>query len=86
MNMTQALPDEVVLSDGYNSVRDIAEKVVEKTAEAQDVPVEELETVPVTAIDEAEMPEAIENSKEVSQETWDLIRSLVQSEVNAILN
>lgn len=77
------IPDEVELADEYETVEDIAEAVIEKSAEAQDVSKDGLDTIIINAIDEAEMPLAIENSDEISQESWDRMRYLIKREVQA---
>lgn len=75
------IPDDVTLTDGYNSVEDIATHVIEGSAEAQDCTTEELEEIPITAIDEVEMSKAIENDDEISQESWDYMRRAIKVEV-----
>ena len=75
------LPDDVQLAEGYRSIADIAENVIENSADAQDCTAEELSIVPITAIDEVEMSNAIANSDTVSQESWDMMREYISSEV-----
>lgn len=77
------IPDEVELSEEYDSFEDVVQEVIRGSAEAQGLNEEMLETIPITAIDEAVMPEAIENDRQISQETWDNMRSLIRSEVSA---
>jgi hypothetical protein len=76
---------DIELSDSYDSVEDIATSVIEKTKEAQNCSKEELKdkSIPVSAIDEAEMPLAIENDAEISQEKWDTLRSQIAAEIQS---
>lgn len=75
------IPKDVKLAKGYDSVEDIADQVIENSADAQGCTTDELEVIPITAIDEAEMPEAIENADSISQDSWDSMRDLIRSEV-----
>lgn len=75
------IPEDVELAEGYDSITDIAEQVIENSAEAQNVSVDDLDSVPITAIDEAEMPKAIENDKDISQASWDRMRDLISGAV-----
>lgn len=73
--------DSIEFSEGYSSVNDIAEAVIENTAKAQGVETDSLEQIPITAIDEAEMPKAIENDSEINQELWDKIRTQIRATI-----
>jgi hypothetical protein len=72
---------DIEFTDGYNSVSDIAEAVVQGCAEAQNCATEDVEIVPITAIDEVEMDRALKNPDEVSQEQWDTLRRRIREEV-----
>lgn len=77
------IPDDIILADGYDSVEDIATQVINNSAKAQDCNKDELEIIPITAIDEAEMPTAIENADDISQNSWDTMRDLIKGEVQS---
>lgn len=77
------IPEDVTLAEEYNSVEDIAQSVIEYSAEAQNVSQAELDIIPITAIDEAEMPRAIENPDDISQNSWDRMRDLIKGTVES---
>lgn len=70
--------DSVTLADEYESVEDIAEQVIEGVAEVVGMSPGEIEEIPVTAIDEVEMPRAVANDGELSQEEWDMLRRRIR--------
>ena len=78
--------EEVAFTEEYDDVEDVVDRIVEQTAEAQDMTEEGLRedgVIPITAIDEAEMPRALANPNNVSQETWDALRAFLRTEVEA---
>lgn len=77
------MQQDIVFAEGYQGIEDIADAVIQNASEAQDVPVEELSVIPVPAIDEAEMPRAIKNDRKIPQETWDVCRRRVISEIQS---
>lgn len=66
-----SMPEE--LTEEYDDVEDIATSVIEGCKEAQDT---EEPRIPITAIDEAELPKALVD--DVSQDTWDWYRQQVK--------
>lgn len=78
-------PEDVELADGYDSIEDIAQAVITNSVEAQEDcdTIDDLEVVTIQAIDEAEMPKAIENSEEISQVSWDNMRQLISESIAA---
>lgn len=68
----------------FDSISDIAQSVVEEVADAQDVSTDEVDIVPVTAIDEAAMPRALVDPDSLPQAEWDNLRRAITAEVEAL--
>lgn len=77
------LPNELELSEGYDSLGDIVREVVEVSIEEQGVDENMLEEIPITVIDDEVMPDAIENGTQFSQDTWDETRDIIRNELSS---
>lgn len=64
-------------TDAYESIDDIATGVIEGCADAQETTVEELENIPVAAVDEVEMDKALKDPDSLTQEEWDSLRARI---------
>jgi hypothetical protein len=72
---------DIEYADGYSSIADIADAVINNCAEAQGCEPGKVEVVPITAIDEVEMDRALENPAELSEHEWDTLRDQISAEV-----
>lgn len=77
------IPEEIELTEEFDSLEDIVHTVIQNSAEAQELNKDTLETIPITAIDEGVMPYAIKNDREISQESWNNMRERIRSAVSA---
>jgi hypothetical protein len=83
-------PQLFAFTDGFGSVDDIAEYVIEACCDAQGVSRDELEVVPVQAIDEDAMDRALTTSSTAPndwnddlQREWDLLRDAIAASVES---